>query len=66
VVWAFLEDSSRELVSVSLGNREAYNTWKKFLEDLVRRGMGEPMFTIIDGYPDLIKSVDEVFPESDK
>ncbi|MEW6054952.1 MAG: IS256 family transposase [Nitrospirota bacterium] len=66
VAWAFLEDGSRELVSVSLGNRESYNAWKGFLEDLIKRGMSEPMLTIIDGCPGLIKAVDEVFPESDK
>jgi putative transposase len=66
VAWAFLEDGSRELVGVSLGNRESCNAWKGFLEDLVRRGMSEPMLTIIDGCPGLIKAVDEIFPESDK
>ncbi len=66
VGWAFLEDGSRELVGISLGNRESYNAWKGFLEDLVRREMGKPMLTIIDGCPGLIKAVDEVFPESDK
>ncbi|MBI5195285.1 MAG: IS256 family transposase [Nitrospirae bacterium] len=66
VAWAFMEDGSRELVSVSLGNRESYNAWKGFLEDLVRRGMSEPMLTVIDGCPGLSKAVDEVFPESDK
>ena len=66
VAWAFLEDGSRELVGVSLGNRESYNAWKGFLEDLLRRGMSEPMLTIIDGCPGLIKAVDEVFPGSDK
>ena len=66
VAWAFLEDGSRELVSVSLGNRESYNAWKGFLEDLAKRGMSEPMLTVIDGCPGLIKAVNEVFPESDK
>jgi putative transposase len=66
VAWAFLDDGSRELVGVSLGNSESYNAWKGFLEDLMRRGMGAPMLTVIDGCPGLIKAVDEVFPESDK
>lgn len=66
VAWAFLEDGSRELVGVSLGNRESYNAWKGFLEDMIKRGMGEPMLTVIDGCPGLVKAVDEVFPESDK
>jgi len=66
VAWAFLEDGSRELVSVSLGNRESYNAWKGFLEDLIKRGMSEPMLTVMDGCPGLVKAVNEVFPESDK
>jgi len=66
VAWAFLEDGSRELVSVSLGNRESYNAWKGFLNELIKRGMGEPMLMVIDGCPGLVKAVDEIFPESDK
>jgi putative transposase len=66
VAWAFLEDGSRELVGVSLGNQESYNAWKGFLGDLMSRGMGQPMLTIIDGCAGLNKAVDEVLPESDK
>jgi len=66
VAWGFLEDGSRELINVSLGNRESYNSWKGFLGDLIKRGLSEPMLTVLDGCPGLIKAVDEVFPESDK
>lgn len=66
VAWAFLEDGSRKLVGVSLGNSESYNSWKGFLEDFIKRGMREPMLTVTDGCPGLIKAVSEVFPESDK
>jgi len=65
VAWAFLEDGSRELIGVSLGNQESYNSWKGFLDDLIRRGMREPMLTVIDGCPGLIRAVGEVFPESE-
>ncbi len=34
VAWGFLEDGSRELISVSLGNRESRSAWKGFLDDL--------------------------------
>jgi putative transposase len=66
VAWGFLEDGSRELIGVSLGNRESYSSWKGFLDDLIKRGLSEPLLTVIDGCPGLIKAVDEVFPESDK
>ena len=64
--WAFLEDGSRQLMAVSLGNRESASAWKGFLEDLVRRGMNEPMLVVMDGCPGLVKAAGEVFPESDK
>jgi len=65
VAWGFLEDGSLEPLSISLGNQESYNAWKWFLEDMVKRGLQEPMLTVIDGCPGLIKAVKEVFPVSD-
>lgn len=63
--WAFLDDGSRELLGVSLGNQESYNAWKGFLEEMVSRGLDEPLLTVIDGCPGLNKAVGEVFPGSD-
>lgn len=65
VAWGFLEDGSRQLVGVSLGNQESYSSWKGFLDDLINRGMQEPMLIVIDGCPGLIKSVEEVFAGAD-
>lgn len=65
VAWAFLENGSRELISVSLGNHESYSAWKGFLEDMIKRGLNDPLLTVIDGCPGLIKAVKEVFPNSD-
>lgn len=65
VAWGFLEDGSLEPLSISLGSQESYNAWKWFLEDMVRRGLQEPMLIVIDGCPGLIKAVKELFPDSD-
>jgi transposase-like protein len=65
VAWGFLEDGSLEPLSISLGSQESCNAWKWFLEDMVKRGLQEPMLTVIDGCPGLIKAVKEVFPVSD-
>ncbi len=63
--WGFLEDGSRELLGVSLGNQESYSAWKYFLEDMVHRGLEEPLLTGIDGCPGLMKAVKDVFPTVD-
>lgn len=65
VAWGFMEDGSRELLGVSLGNQESYNAWKSFLEDMTKRGLSEPMLTVVDGCPGLVKATSEVFPDVD-
>lgn len=65
VAWGFLEDGSLEPLSISLGSQESYNAWKWFLQDMVKRGLQEPILVVIDGCPGLIKAVKEVFPVSD-
>ncbi len=65
VAWGFLEDGSRELISVLLGNQESYNAWKGFLEDMIKRGLNEPLLTVIDGCPGIGKAVEELLPSSD-
>ena len=65
VAWGFLEDGSRELIGVMLGNSESYGSWKGFLDDLLARGLKEPMLAVIDGCAGLIRAVHEVFPETD-
>jgi len=65
VAWGFLEDGSRELLGVSLGNQESYSAWKGFLEDMLNRGLEEPLLTVIDGCPGLNKAVEESLPNSD-
>jgi transposase-like protein len=62
VAWGFLEDGRRELLGVSLGNQESYNAWKGFLEDMIKRGLNEPLLTVIDGCHGLIRAVKEAFP----
>jgi len=65
VAWGFMEDGSRQLLSVSLGNKESYSAWKGFLEDMIKRGLKEPILTVIDGCPGLGKAVEELLPNSD-
>jgi len=65
VAWGFLEDGSRELIGVMLGNQESYSSWKGFLDDFIGRGLKEPVLTVIDGCPGLVKAVHEVFPKVD-
>ena len=63
VAHAFLWDGTREVLSVELGNRETYNSWKHILDDLRQRGLQDPLLIVTDGCPGLLKVVKDVFPD---
>lgn len=62
VAYAFLGDGKREVLSVELGNRESYNSWKYILDDLRQKGLIDPLLIVTDGCPGLLKAVEDVFP----
>ena len=67
VAWAFMEDGSRGACRRIPWQQGIIQCMEgAFWRILRRRGMSEPMLTVIDGCPGLSKAVDEVFPESDK
>lgn len=59
---AFLEGGRRELLSVSLGNRESYASWKGFLDEMRERGLKDPLLIVVDGCPGALRAMEEVFP----
>jgi len=65
VAWGFRADGNRDLLGVALGNQESYSAWRGFLQDMVSRGMKDPLLVVIDGCPGLSKAVAEVFPFAD-
>ena len=56
------EDGSRVLLGVYLGSHESTEAWKLALDDLVARGLREPLLIITDGSPGLIKAVRRTWP----
>lgn len=56
-------DGSPVLLGVSLGVRESKTSWKLALDDLVGRGLKEPLLVVSDGCPGLIGAVKATWPE---
>ena len=44
--------------------QDAYENWKGFLQEMVARGMREPLLIVTDGNPGVLKAIAEVFPRS--
>lgn len=57
-------DGTRVLLHISPGNRESYENWKCFLQEMVARGLNEPLLIVTDGNPGVLKATKEVFPRS--
>lgn len=62
--YALLEDGRPVLLHLDLGPREAYDAWLTFLQDLVARGLRDPLMVVMDGAPGLVKAVKRVWPRA--
>jgi len=62
--YALLEDGRPLLLHLDLGPRESYDAWLSFLQDLVARGLREPLLVVMDGAPGLVKAVRRVWPRA--
>jgi len=56
------ERGRKVLLHVGQGNRESYENWKTFLQEMTRRGFKTPLLTVTDGNPGVIQAVEEIFP----
>jgi transposase-like protein len=59
--YALLEDGQPVLLHLDVGPRESYDAWLSFLQDLVARGLPDPLLVVMDGAPGLVKAVKRIY-----
>ena len=64
VAWGVTEEGKKVLLHIDRGERESYDCWKVFVEDMKTRGLNEPLLVISDGNSGLKKMIRECFPYS--
>lgn len=64
VAWGVTEEGKKVLLHIDRGERESYDCWKTFVEDMKIRGLNEPLLVIRDGNSGLKKTARECFPYS--
>jgi transposase-like protein len=62
--YAILEDGRPVLLHLDLGPRESYDAWLSFLQDMVARGLKDPLLVILDGASGLHKAVKRMWPRA--
>jgi len=64
VAWGITAEGKKVLLHLGIGYRESYDSWKVFLEDMLVRGLNEPLVIISDRNAGLRKAAKECFPRS--
>jgi transposase-like protein len=62
--WCITWGGKKVLIHIAPGTKESTECCRDFLEELKRRGLADPLVTITDGAPGLIRAVEECFPAS--
>jgi transposase-like protein len=57
-------EGKKVLLHLGLGQRESYDAWLSFLQDMKQRGLKEPLLVVMDGNAGLKKAVRHVFPKA--
>lgn len=66
VTWAICSDGSKQLLHMSLGNKESAESWLEHFRSLVSRNLPTPITVTTDGAPGLIKAVEAMWPEAER
>ena len=62
--WGITEDGRKVLRHLAPGTKEDTASCTAFFEDLKRRGLADPLLTVTDGAPGLIREVETCFPRA--
>jgi putative transposase len=62
--WGITEDGRKVLLHLAPGTKEDTASCTAFFEDLKRRGLADPLLTVTDGAPGLIRAVETCFPRA--
>jgi transposase-like protein len=66
VSWAICSDGSKQLLHMSLGNKESADAWLEHFRSMVSRNLPVPLTVTSDGAPGTIKAIEAMWPESER
>lgn len=64
--WAICSDGGKVLLHLSAASSESEAAWSTFFEEMIARGLRQPLLVVHDGSAALKASVVRSFPESDR
>lgn len=64
--WAICSDGSKRLLHIMAAESESSQCWSSFFQDMLDRGLRQPLLIISDGSKGIIKAITEKFPLADR
>lgn len=64
--WAITSGGEKVMLGLTAASSESSQAWETFLEDMINRGLRQPLLIISDGHKGLISAITKLFPESDR
>lgn len=62
--WGICSDGHKEIITLAATSSESTEAWITVFEDLVRRGLRQPLLVISDGAKGLPEAVRQIFPKA--
>lgn len=62
--WGILADGKKVLLHLAPGTKEDTASCREFYQDMRRRGLKDPLLTVTDGAPGLIRATEECLPRT--
>jgi putative transposase len=64
--WAITSDGRKELLSLMAADSESTESYSMFFEDMLKRGLRQPLLVVSDGSTALISAITHSFPKADR
>lgn len=64
--WGICADGTKQMLHLGCVASESRDAWSAFFEEMIDRGLGQPLLVISDGAKGLIAAIQEHFPQSDR
>jgi transposase-like protein len=64
--WAVCSDGRKVMLHLAVAASESQDAWEGFIDDMLNRGLRQPLLVISDGGKGLIAATERKFPQSDR
>jgi transposase-like protein len=64
--WCICSDGTKQLLGISAVGSESSQSWEMFFEEMIKRGLRQPLLIVSDGGKGAASAIAKSFPKSDR